>query len=205
MGGEAIKQFILGSHFTENKDYAYPHQRQTRKIPIMQKTGPTIARGKSKQDYATPQSFIDACEIRFGKITLDLAASKENTKAEWFFSKGHDSFKEPWAHYQLDPKEYMWLNPPFGHIAPWAEKCMLEGRQGAQILFLTPASVGANWFRDFIYDHARVYALSGRLRFIGAPDDFPKDCILSEFGPAVIPGFEVWKWKDTLMQDPMFS
>jgi len=45
---------------------------------ITKRTGPSIARGSSKQDYATPRSFIAAVEKRFGPLSWDLAAHREN-------------------------------------------------------------------------------------------------------------------------------
>lgn len=151
-------------------------------------TGPTINRYKSRQDWATPTDFITAVEKRFGKIDFDLAASAENTKHEHYFDESDDALDQCW---HLGGN--LWLNPPFGKIAPWAKKCAEEAALGAKILFLTPASIGSNWFRDYVFGKAQVLALNGRLTFIGATTPFPKDCILSAYGYP--PGFEVWNWR----------
>jgi DNA (cytosine-5)-methyltransferase 1 len=154
----------------------------------MSTTGASMARGSSRQDYATPPDFMAACVKRFGPIAFDLAASAENTKAPRFFSIEQNSLVQPWH----EIEGLLWLNPPFNDIAPWAKKCSEEMRLGARILFLTPASVGSNWFRDFTDGHARVLALNGRICFDGiAP--YPKDCICSVYGLET--GFEVWSWK----------
>ncbi len=157
------------------------------------KTGASFARGKSKQDYPTPWSFIHACEHRFGKIAFDLAATAENAKAPSFFTKEQDSLLQPW--HLLDG--LLFLNPEFGNITPWVKKCWEESNLGAKILFLTPASIGSNWFRDYVNGSAQVLALNGRITFEGASDPYPKDCILSCFGFPV--GFDVWTWTN----DPM--
>lgn len=164
------------------------------------KTGPAIARGKSKQDYPTPWEFIWACEHRFCPISFDLAASPENAKAPKFYTIEDDSLSKPW--HELDG--VLWLNPPFDNIAPWAKKCEQEARLGAQILLLTPASVGANWFKNFVHRTALVLALNGRIQFMGASDPYPKDCILSVFGIEPCAGFDVWTWPDDVpdMQNP---
>lgn len=88
----------------------------------------------------------------------------------------------------------LWLNPPFANIMPWAAKCRAFGPRGGprRILFLTPASVGSDWFASHVHGAARVLALSPRLRFVGAADHYPKDCMLSVFGDE--PGFDVWRW-----------
>ena len=173
------------------------------------RTGPTIARGRSKQDYPTPWSFIRACEKKFGyEIMFDLAASLGNAKAADFFTVADDSLKQDWAKLHAGKKRgWLWLNPPFDNITPWAKKCAEESARGAWIMFLTPASVGANWFRDHVHGRSVVHALNGRIQFVGADDPYPKDCILSVFRPLpyASAGFAVWRWQDELMSDPMFS
>lgn len=150
----------------------------------------------SIQNYSTPADFVAAVERRFGRIDVDLAASARNTKAPVFVSKEEDAFQVHWhARYR---NKRCWLNPPFGRIAPWAEKCAREGGNEAfgsgTILLLMPASVGANWFGDWVHGRALVVALRGWLSFDGVAP-YPKDCILSVFGPLVAPGFEVWDWR----------
>lgn len=162
-------------------------------------TGASFNRGGSKQDYPTPWEFIHACEKRFGKIVIDLAASAENTKTEKFFSIEDNSLIQPWHEIAGNG----WLNPEFGNITPWAKKCMEESELGAKVLFLTPASIGANWFKNYVHRKALVLALNGRIQFIGTKDPYPKDCILSAFGFGET-GFDVWTWPDELANDPMF-
>lgn len=158
------------------------------------KAGPSIDRKNSKQDYATPWDLIYACEKRFGVIGVDLAATHENKKAPVYFSKS--SLKASWS----GLLGVCWLNPPFSNIKPWAKKCYEESLCGAtRILLLTPASIGANWFRDHIHGKALVLALNGRITFVGATDPYPKDCIISAFGFNEI-GFDVWDWKDNSIQ-----
>jgi site-specific DNA-methyltransferase (adenine-specific) len=144
--------------------------------------------GRSKQDYSTPQDFMRAVESRFGSPTWDLAASFGNRKAPNWIGVERDSLSVAW-HELRGP---LWLNPPFANIAPWAEKCLNESIKGARVLFLTPASVGSNWYRDFIHDRARVLFLNGRITFEGCGDPYPKDCMLTIFGDA--PGIEIWTW-----------
>lgn len=161
------------------------------------KTGPTINRKGSKQNYSTPRNFLDAVERRFGKIVFDLAADMTNRKAHSFYSINDNSLVQPW--HKLGG--LLWLNPPFTNIGLWAEKCAFEAKLGAKIAFLTPASVGSNWFRDHVHNKAYVLALNGRLMFDGATDPYPKDCMLSVYGFVApgftlepVKGFDVWTW-----------
>lgn len=152
--------------------------------------------GRSKQDYSTPADFMEAVEKRFGRMQVDLAATAENAKAKRFVTPEEDSLSLRWQ-YAFAGKR-CWLNPPFERIAPWAAKCLSDGLDPAfrlgRIFFLTPASIGANWFAEYVHQRALVIALRGRLSFDGK-DPYPKDCMLSVFGAGVVPGFEVWDWR----------
>lgn len=144
--------------------------------------------GRSKQDYSTPEEFIRAVKARLGinGFYIDFAADKTNHKATKWFDEVNNSLLQDWADWGAG---WAWLNPPFGHIEPWARKC---AESGIKIAFLVPAAVGSNWFRDWVDGKARVLLLNGRLSFDGiAP--YPKDCVLCLYGAE--PGYEVWSWK----------
>lgn len=162
-------------------------------------TMPEQKPGRSKQDYGTPADFRAALAKKFGPLEVDLAARADNAKAPIFITPEMDSLTHSWWPYL---HQICWLNPPFANIRPWAARCeaYLPGCavNGGKILFLTPASVGANWFRDHVMDKARVYLLCGRLTFEGETLPYPKDCILSVFGES--PGFELWEWRLELEQ-----
>lgn len=155
------------------------------------KNGAGFNRGESRQDFQTPAPFMSAVIDRFGPYSFDLAAHEENKQHASYFSEADDSLMQEWHKIP----GILWLNPPFSRIEPWAEKCAREADKGAQILFLTPASVGANWFKNFVHRQAYVLALNGRLSFDGiAP--YPKDCILSSYNvPRGYVGFDVWSWE----------
>jgi phage N-6-adenine-methyltransferase len=156
------------------------------------RTGPTISRGRSKQDYGTPRDFIAAVEARFGPLAVDLACTEANAKAPVRVTE--KSLSRDWAGEW--PTGNLWLNPPFSDLYAWAEKCRKESKKRhGFILFLTPASVGSLWFLDNVRKHAYVFALHSRLTFEGCDDPYPKDCILSVFGHGMR-GFDAWHWKN---------
>jgi phage N-6-adenine-methyltransferase len=161
-------------------------------------TGAANHRGASKQDYETPLELIEAVKDRFGEIVLDLAASGHNAKAIQWIDEECDSLKQDWVQSAFPHIGGLcWLNPPFGNIAPWAKKCAEESARGCRIAFLVPASVGANWWRDYVHGKAAVYFLNGRVCFDGV-NGFPKDCALCLYGEP--PGYEVWTWKQRSAQ-----
>lgn len=157
------------------------------------RTGPSMNKGKSKQDYGTPWDLIVAAENRFGPIRADLAASAENAKAGEFLTAEDDSLSVEWA--RRWPTGNLWLNPPYGDLYPWTEKCRKESKlRLGFILLLVPASIGTLWFTDNVRKHAYVFALAPRLTFAGCDAPYPKDCILAVFGHGMR-GFDSWFWK----------
>jgi phage N-6-adenine-methyltransferase len=154
------------------------------------KTGATLNRGGSKQDYETPDDFMTAVVGRFGKISCDLAATSKNTKCSKFITPEENSFTKDWSKIG----GLLWLNPPFDNIKPWVQKCDIESRKGARILLLTPASIGSAWFAVYVHRLAYVMALTGRLTFKGCSTPYPKDCILSYYCNDMN-GFDNWRWK----------
>lgn len=157
------------------------------------KTGATMARGKSKQDYGTPREFLAAAEKRFGRIAWDLAAHEKNHVCPFYYGRGsahgENSLIQDWG----SLGGTLWLNPPYADIAPWAAKCAsVRWRQG-WTLMLVPASVGTNWFAEHVHDKAFVLGLGPRIQFVGADDPYPKDLALMVFGFGVR-GFDTWTW-----------
>lgn len=159
--------------------------------PRPPRTGPSVARHRSTQVVGTPRNFLDAVERRFGPMVVDLAATAENAKAAIFVTPEQDSLSADWSQLTWGNR---WLNPPFGAIAPWAEKCARAWYSpSSPILLLVPASIGANWFAEHVYEHALVLALRGRVTFEGHTQPYPKDLILAVYGWP--PGFECWDWR----------
>lgn len=165
--------------------------------------GPTINRGKGNNSAATPAVFIDAVIQKFGPLSLDLAATDANRKAAYFVSErsfsdglGALSPDSKWAEvlatsHVLSGKpenRLAWLNPPFTNTTPWARKCAEEVQLGARILLLVPASVGANWYWQWVVPYADVYSV-GRVVFDDCYDKdgklittpYPKDLILCHY------------------------
>lgn len=151
--------------------------------------------GKSKQDYGTPCPFLNAVKQVYGPIVWDLAASDHNHKCDNYFTEKHNSLTRPWwAISSQNPHGWLWLNPPFARIEPWAKKCYEESQAGANIIMLTPASVGSNWFAKYCHDKCNVVFLRPRLTFEGAKDPYPKDCMLTIWQKNSTPGYSIWDW-----------
>lgn len=165
-------------------------------------SGPSINRAESSGDIWTPQVFIDAVERNWGPLTVDLAATTASAKALTYYTPEQDSLNQNWTRLSGN----LWLNPPYSNITPWAKKCAKSYGENEQveIFLLVPASVGANWFWDYVWDYATVYSV-GRMVFDNCFDRktgklvstvYPKDLILCHYTnttPSKV--LQRWQWK----------
>lgn len=155
---------------------------------------------ENNQHWGTPPEFLRAVERRFGKIGLDLAANRTNHVAPAYFGPGSpfeiEDTLSPLAAWDewIDPGELRWINPEFGSIPPYAEKCS-KYRGCTTIAMLTHAAVDTEWFEQHVWGKALVLLLRPRMTFVGATEGFPKPLILSVYGPRVAPGVDLWRWK----------
>jgi hypothetical protein len=159
---------------------------------ILKLAGPTIKRGKSVQVVATPWEFVRAAEKKFGPLAWDLAATAENAKAPNFITPEMDTFTQDWG--KLLDGGLGWLNPEFDPMTVWVEYCARQQRRGAEFLVLTPASIGANWFWDYVKPFATVYSV-GRMKFEGHKDPYPKDLLLNHYTQNPSHELQRWRWK----------
>lgn len=156
----------------------------------MKKTGAGLARHRSNQSVATPKIFISAVEGRFGELAFDLAADEKNTCVTGcYFDEPKNSLEQNWSALAGN----LWLNPPFANIGPWARKCSERRFDSRWTFFLVPASVGANWFQEYVAPYAFVLELTDRIKFVGSKDPYPKDMILCCYGFGVV-GRAAWHW-----------
>jgi phage N-6-adenine-methyltransferase len=157
---------------------------------------PKQKRGSSEQTVETPPEFIDAVQDTFGPFSFDLAATPENAQARLHFGPGAPADRENSLTAKWPEGCLSWLNPPYDPITPWAQKCAIHARRSkpqTHILMLVPASVGANWYRDYVLPFADVYSV-GRLHFIGSPDPYPKDLVLCHYWALGGHKFKHWNW-----------
>lgn len=152
--------------------------------------------GKSVQSVGTPINFLDAVRyrLRIVDFAIDLAADKHNRVVKPFYSVEDDALVQPWHQVCGLGKGWAWLNPEFGAIYPWAEKCWEESQLGAQVAMLVPAAVGSHWWADFVRGHGYATFLQNRIQFIGHPTLYPKDLALILYAPFIAGGDTTWRW-----------
>ena len=176
-----------------------PHA-MTVKMLMEKAAGPTTKRHRSAQDLETPWEFIKAVTKKFGEPTWDLAATSSNSKADFWYGPesafSTDSLIMRWHEIQnVGKPTLLWLNPQFDPIRPWVEKCATESQLGAEILLLAQASIDSNWFEDYVWPYATVYAIKPRLRFVGHKDCYPKPLMLCHYCAVPNRELQIWRWK----------
>jgi len=164
-------------------------------------------KNETKQDYGTDKRLLKALANKGFVIDFDLACTRENCVvnkypvSNGFYYPEDDAFSYNWSDIETSEGGWLFLNPPFANIRPWAQKCWHQTITGSKIILLTPASVGSTWFQDFVFNKAHVFFLKGRLKFEGAKpnpntgkvDPYPKDCMISVFDNFHT-GFNIWDW-----------
>lgn len=176
-------------------------------------SGPSINRAESSGDIWTPWAFIEAIEATFGSVRVDLAASgPESAKADVYIPPSVDSLTQDWYYdyYRKHSRNgLMYLNPPYSNIAPWVKKCAetYKHNEQVEIMLLVPASIGTNWFWDYVWDYSTVYSV-GRMVFDNCFDRktgqlvstvYPKDLILCHYTnttPSRV--LQRWPWREVV-------
>lgn len=127
-------------------------------------------------DRATLPAIFDPLHTEF-RFTIDVAASKENTKCPRFFTREQDGLKQSWA------GESVWCNPPYSGIREWLAKAIEETSTGTceRVVMLLPNNrAEQKWWQELIEPvrdrpNSRITTrfLPGRPRF-GFPPDRPR-------------------------------
>ena len=173
--------------------------------------------GQSEQVVCTPDNFLAAVKQRLGiqQFTWDLAATRKNSVCgpEWCYTEQDNALVQPWNllrnvitrepdgdHGDIlrttTERQWNWCNPPFSNLRAWVFKAWRESEDfGACTAMLVPASVGANWWKDYVEGKAYVTFLNGRLTFKGHDKPYPKDMALLLYAPYLQGGSCVWRWK----------
>jgi len=142
---------------------------------------PDYYKGARRPDWATPRDFFEQLNDEFN-FNLDPCASHDNHKCERYFTIKEDGLAQSW-------NGRVYMNPPYGReIKKWVKKAFEEISINPNceiVVALLPARTDTSWFHDYIYHHAEIRFLRGRIRFEGAD------------GPAPFPSMIViWRKKD---------
>lgn len=119
-----------------------------------------IYSGNKLDDWETPQSLFDSLNKLF-RFSYDLAASEKNKKTNKFFSKKENSLLQNWN--SIDGVS--WLNPPFSQAKQFFKKAS-ESKNPIVAIYKS-ANVESQVWQDYIFPHATILFLKGRVNFEG--------------------------------------
>lgn len=113
-----------------------------------------------KMDWETPKKFFEALDQEF-HFVLDAAATEKNAKCDKYFTPEQDGLKQSW-----NVGGSVYCNPPYGrNTGKWVQKAWEEAQNGVTIVLLIPARTDTKYFHKYIFGHAKVVFLPGRLCF----------------------------------------
>ena len=113
----------------------------------------------NSEEWGTPQELFNRLNKEFN-FTIDICASKENTKCPKYYTKEEDALKQEWG-------GVIWMNPPYGRqIGNWVKKAKEIARQGkAPVVCLLPARTDTAWWHDYAMKADEIRFIKGRLKF----------------------------------------
>jgi site-specific DNA-methyltransferase (adenine-specific) len=130
-------------------------------------------------DWETPPEVFNALNDTYN-FTLDVCATKENTKCEHYFSPEDDALTKDWG------GETCFMNPPYGReIGKWVKKAYEESKKpNTTVVCLLPARTDTRWFWDYVMDgDGEITFIKGRIKFMYkgkriAPAPFPSMIVM---------------------------
>jgi len=101
---------------------------------------------RTNQDHCTPE-FLWKAIIGFAPIVLDPCSNMWSTvpaKQTYNIDYEEDGLELPWPAVGL-----IYLNPPFGNLRPWIDRCNRHSKEHPQsdMLMVCPFSPPTKWFR----------------------------------------------------------
>lgn len=132
----------------------------------MSSAGPIRKTKASKDDWETPQYFLDWRDKVVGPFDLDVAASDTNFKFPKYYTIDNSCFDHNWY---AEGARRAWCNPPYGDILNWIELAVQQAENGCFVEYLIPNSVETNYFEKIFRlaetGGALINILKGRITF----------------------------------------
>lgn len=121
-------------------------------------------------EWETPWDLFDELNDEF-HFTLDVCATRENTKCKKYYTKRDDGLSKNWE------KEICFMNPPYGReISRWVEKAFVQPKDMGEsvVVALLPARTDTKWFHDWIYERGfEIRFIKGRIKFSESKNSAP--------------------------------
>lgn len=129
-------------------------------------------------DWETPADLFAQYDAEF-RFTLDVCATHENRKCEYYFSPGDDGLASDWG------TNVCWMNPPYGRvIGKWMQKAQDAAQKGATVVCLVPSRTDTRWWHEYAMKADERRFLRGRVKFVGGKASAPFPSAIVVFRPA---------------------
>lgn len=125
-----------------------------------------------KNSWGTDPVIFNSQNIEFN-FGLDAAASDQNHKVPFYFTKEDDALSKDW-YQELKIATFtngftsncVWINPPYGkgYIKKFMQKCIEQKEKGVTSVLLVPATLDAQWLPIDQISEIRIVT-GGRLSF----------------------------------------
>ena len=114
-----------------------------------------------QDDYETPQDlYTDSCRKFNIFPTLDVCATRINSKCLHFITKKEDSLLFEW-------KETFFMNPPYSRVFDFMKKAYYQHiKHGVEGMILIYAKTDTKFWHSFIEGKAEVHFIKGRIKFL---------------------------------------
>lgn len=122
-----------------------------------------------KDNWETPQDLFKSLNDEF-HFTLDPCCTKETAKCRKFYTQEEDGLKQNWG------GEIVFVNPPYSakDQDKWVAKCYKEAQKpNTKVVALLPARTDTKRFHDYIWNHANIRFIKGRLKFGNSKNSAP--------------------------------
>ena len=141
------------------------------------KTTSSVIFSRNTDEWRTPLDLFDKLNSKY-HFDLGPCSTDENALCKKHFTKEQDGLQQSWAGH------HVFVNPPYGNVILWAQKCYFESRKnpGTICVLLVPSRTDTKWFHEYVYHKARLEFIRGRLFFGNAKNHAPFPSMLAIYG-----------------------
>lgn len=123
--------------------------------------------------WETPPDKLEEAMIKYDvNPTLDVCATKQNTKFNRYFPPEVNALDQKWT-------EDFFMNPPYSEINVWMRKAYEQHlKYNVTGLILVFAKTSVKWWHEYVECKAEVNFQKGRIRFLlnGIEPRYCKEC-----------------------------
>lgn len=124
------------------------------------------------QNYRTPKELFDLAQELFGKMCIDVAATKEDALISEYIAyidETDNGLTRPWSVPQGTYPRIAWCNPPYDDQENWINKAILECltcKNVDRVVMLLPVNSGIGFWKEIVSKAYCIYFITGRISYV---------------------------------------